>query len=775
MEIGKVAVLGAGVMGSGIAAHVANAGVPVLLLDIVPEGANDRNAVAAGAVARMLKADPAPFMHRDAARRVTVGNLEDDLDKLADCDWIVEAVVERLDVKRGLYEKVDAVRRAGSVVSSNTSTIPLSALTEGLSERFAGDFLVTHFFNPPRYMRLLEVVPGAKTRDEVLAAVTDFADRRLGKGVVRCKDEPGFIGNRIGVYWLQCAILEAIDAGLDVEVADAVMGRPAGIPKTGVFGLADLVGIDLVPHLLRSFDLTLPADDPFREYARMPALIERMIADGYTGRKGKGGFYRLQKVDGRREKQAIDLASGEYRAATKPEPACVAAAKRGGLRAMVTHDSDAGRYAWRVLSRTLAYAASLVPTIAEDVAAVDEAMRLGYGWKSGPFELIDQLGAAWLAERLAADGRPVPPLLATAGDGRFHRVHEARREFLGVDGSYHALRRAPGVVLLGDEKLKRERVAGNPAASLWDVGERVRCLEFHSKMNSLEAGTLEMIGTALKTVPAGGWAGLVIHNEGSNFSVGANLGLVLFAANMAAFEQIEPMVEHGQMTLKALKYAPFPVVGAPSGMALGGGLEILLHCDAIQAHAETYAGLVETGVGLVPAWGGCKEMLRRWTEFPQLPRGPMPPVMKVFETVSVATVAKSANEARDHLFLRPADRITMNRDRLLADARDRVLALADGYAPPPAPVFNLPGRSGHAALMLAVAGYRRTGLATPYDEVVASALADVLTGGDADVMDDLTEDDLLRLERRAFMSLLRREQTLARMEHMLETGKPLRN
>ena len=775
MEIRKVAVLGAGVMGAGIAAHVANAGVPVVLLDIVPPGASDRNAIAAGAVARMLKTDPAPFMHRNAARLVTVGNLEDDLEAIADCDWIVEAVIERLDIKRDLYARVETLRREGSVVSSNTSTIPLHSLTEGLPERFARDFLITHFFNPPRYMRLLELVAGPRTRAEALTAVRDFADRALGKGVVECKDQPGFIGNRIGVYWMQAAILEAIDAGLAVEDVDAIMGRPLGIPKTGVFGLADLVGIDLVPHLLKSFDATLAPDDPFRAYARLPSLIEKMIADGYTGRKGKGGFYRLDRSGGKREKQAIDLATGEYRAARKASPACVEAARAGGLRAMVTHDDEGGRYAWRVVSRTLAYAASLVPTIADDVTAVDTAMRLGYNWKFGPFQLIDQLGAAWFAERLAADGEPVPALLTLAGERSFYRVEAGRRQFLGTDGEYHDERRAPGVLLLGDEKLKRERIAGNRAASLWDVGERVVCLEFHTKMNALEPDILTMIGTAIEQVQTAGWRGLVIHNEGSNFSVGANLGLVLFAANMAAFEQIEQMVEAGQRTLKALKYAPFPVVGAPSGMALGGGLEVLLHCDAIQAHAETYAGLVEPGVGLVPGWGGCKEMLRRWSELPSLPRGPMPAVAKVFETVSVATVAKSAAEARDHMFLRPDDGITMNRDRLLADARSRVLELAEGYAPPEPPVFHLPGPSGHAALMLAVRGFRNLGKATAYDEVVAGALASVLTGGEADLLDDVGEDDLLALERRAFMSLVRRPETLARMESMLETGKPLRN
>ncbi|HSS66155.1 MAG TPA: 3-hydroxyacyl-CoA dehydrogenase NAD-binding domain-containing protein, partial [Gammaproteobacteria bacterium] len=461
MAIEKVAVLGAGVMGSGIAAHVTNAGIPVTLLDIVPEGADDRNTIAAGAVARMLKTEPAAFMHRKNASLVTVGNLEDDLEKLADADWIIEAVIERLDVKRDLYKKVDAVRKPGSVVSSNTSTIPMALLTEEMPQSFRRDFLITHFFNPPRYMRLLELVTGGETDGRAAQTVRDFCDRMLGKGVVDCKDTPGFIGNRIGIYWLQVAVAEAMALGISVEEADAVVGRPMGIPRTGVFGLLDLVGIDLMPHILKSLDETLSAEDAFREYAGTPPLIEKMIADGYTGRKGKGGFYRLKRDGGKRVKEALDLESGEYREAQKVTPASVEASESGGLRALVTHDGNTGRYAWRVLSKTLHYAASLVPEIADDIVAVDEAMKLGYNWKYGPFELVDRLGAAWFADRLKADGMEVPPLVARAGDGSFYRVSDGRTEYFTVSGKYRTLERAPGVVLLSDIKLGTEPLAKN--------------------------------------------------------------------------------------------------------------------------------------------------------------------------------------------------------------------------------------------------------------------------------------------------------------------------
>ena len=773
-EIKKVGVIGAGVMGAGIAAHITNAGVPVVLLDIVPEGAEKRDALAEDAVKKLLKADPAAFMHKRNAKLITTGNIEDHLDRVADCDWIIEAVIEKVEAKHAIYGKIDAVRKPGSIVSSNTSTIPLAVLCEGMPGGFARDFLITHFFNPPRYMRLLELVAGETTRADAVQAVRRFADVALGKGVVECKDTPGFIANRIGIYWLQCGVLEAMEAGLTVEEADLVCGRPMGIPKTGVFGLLDLVGLDLMPHVLGSLAGALPETDAFHAVRREPELIRKMIADGYTGRKGKGGFYRLDTSSGKRVKEAIDLETGAYHPAQKPRLDSVEAARKGGLRALMEHPDKGGRYAWRVMARTLGYAAHLAPEIAGDIVAVDEAMRLGFNWKYGPFQLIDQLGAAWFAEKLKADRLPVPDLLATVGAGTFYRTHGGRPQHLTFDGGYADVRRPTGVLLLSDVKLRSEPLARNASASLWDIGDGVVCLEFHTKMNALDLGTLAMVGKAVDIV-ADGYQALVIYNEGSNFSAGANLGLMLFAANLAAWPMIEDMLVRGQDAYKALKYAPFPVVGAPAGMALGGGCEILLHCDAVQAHAEFYVGLVETGVGVVPAWGGCKEMLLRWSASPLRPRGFMPPVIKVFETVGTATVARSAPEARDLLYLAADDGITMNRDRLLADAKARALDLVDGYTPPQPPEISLPGPAARVALTMVLYGLRRLGKATPHDEVVAKVLAGVLSGDGTDVTESLTEDDLLALERRAFMELVRHPATIARIEHMLDTGKPLRN
>ncbi len=772
--IEKVAVFGAGVMGAGIAAHIANAGVPVVLLDIAAKDGANRGAIAESAVDRLGKTTPAPLMHQDGAKLITTGNIDDDMALIADCDWIIEAIIERLDLKQTLYGKIEAHRKPGSIVSSNTSTIPLGQLTEGLAESFRADFLITHFFNPPRYLRLLEVVAGDHVRAGAVDAVTRFADFTLGKTVVVAKDTSGFIANRIGIYWLQCGVVHAIDAGISIEEADAALGRPAGIPRTGVFGLLDMVGLDLMPHILGGMAEALPADDPFHQVYRESELIQAMIDDGYTGRKGKGGFYRLDPDSPDRIKQAKDLKTGEYHTAREPKLKSVAAARKGGLKALVEHPDAAGRYAWWVLARTLSYAARLVPEISDDIVAIDDAMRLGYNWKYGPFEMIDQLGADWFAARLRRDGLAVPPLLEMAAHRPFYRTEGGRLHFLGTDGDYRDVVRAPGVLLLADIKRRQRPVAKNRSASLWDIGDGVLCLEFHSKMNSLNPLILAMIEKAIRLVPDG-FRALVVYNEGENFSVGANIGLLLVAMKLRAWFAVRYLIRRGQEVYQALKYAPFPVVGAPSGMALGGGCEILLHCDAVQAHAETYTGLVEVGLGIIPGWGGCKEMLIRWGANPDRRGGPMPAVIKVFETIGMAVVAKSAAEAQDLLIVRPGDGITMNRDRLLADAKAKALALARDYTPPQRVEISLPGRTALAAMSMAIDGFRLSGKATAHDVTVGKALAGVLSGGDTDMTETLGEDDLLGLERRAFVTLSRHPASIARVQHMLKTGKPLRN
>ncbi|MBU6235475.1 MAG: 3-hydroxyacyl-CoA dehydrogenase/enoyl-CoA hydratase family protein [Alphaproteobacteria bacterium] len=780
MTISKVAVIGSGVMGSGIAAQIANAGLDVVLLDIVPKDAgDDRSKIAKGAIEKMLKADPAPFMHPRNAKRITAGNLEDDLKLLGECDWIIEVVLEDLAVKHATYDKIEKNRKKGSIVSSNTSTIPLAKLVEGHGKQFEKDFLITHFFNPPRYMRLLEIVIGPNTRKDAVAEVVKFCDIKLGKGVVECKDTPGFIVNRILTFWMQAGVNAAIDMNVPIEVVDAIMSKPVGIPKTGIFGLIDLVGVDLMPHLSKSLLSTLPDGDEYRKIYRDIPLVGQMIAAGYNGRKGKGGFYRL---DAKRTKMAIQLntpsfdENASYKPADKPKLESADAGKKG-LRGVVEHPDMGGRYAWVTLSQTLAYAASLVPAIANDVAAVDEAMRLGCNWKMGPFEMIDSMGPKWFADKLRAEGKPVPAILDKVGEGTFYKVEAGKLHFFGTDGKYHPVVRAEGVLLLADIKRAKKPLIKNASASVWDVGDGVLCLEFTSKMNAIDDQIFAAIHGACDLIDGadGTYKALVVYNEGSTFSAGANLGLALFAINIALWPQIEELVSGGQEAYKRLKYSAFPVVAAPSGLALGGGCEILLASDHVQAHAELYCGLVEVGVGVIPGWGGCKELLQRYGKASQA-KGPIPAVKMAFETIGTAKVAKSADDAKDIGYLKASDGITMNRDRLLFDAKQKALELAANYNTPIPQEIRLPGPSGKYALELAVADLRKSGKATPYDVVVCDALAEVLTGGpDADPTKPVTEDRILELEREGFMKLIRNEGTMARIEHMLDKGKPLRN
>ena len=776
-EINKVAVLGAGVMGAGIAAQVANAGVEVLLLDIVPDGANDRNMLAAGAIEKMLKTKPAPFMHKRNARLISPGNLEDDLDKLGEVDWICEAVIEDLSIKHKVYAALEEHRKPGSIVTSNTSTIPLQALTEGLPESFARDFAVTHFFNPPRYMRLLELVGGPATRPEAVEALRSFCDVKLGKEVIDCKDTPGFIANRIGIFWSTVAMQEALRLGLTVEEADSIVGRPMGIPKTGIFGLADLTGIDLGPHVLASMLDLLPTDDPFRDEVDtdgpLSKLTADMIAQGRTGRKGGGGFYRRVEVDGRKVKQALDLGTGDYRDSIKARLAS-ARAGRKGLKALVSHEDKGGQYAWAVASKVLSYAAHLMGQIADDIRSVDEAMKTGYAWKYGPFEQIDQLGVAWFRERLAESGLAVPAFLEAAGDGPLYREDGSRKEQFLPEGGYGEIAVTDDAWMLADRKRGAKPFERNGSASLWDVGDGVACLELHSKMNAIDADTVAMFQKAAR-IDRQGYKALIIGSDADNFSVGANVGVVLFAANAAMWPVIDQSVGALQSALIGLRQAKFPVVAAVAGMALGGGCEIALHCDAVQAHAESYMGLVEVGVGVIPAGGGTKELLYRASENKKRPGGPMPPISQAFETISLAKVGTSAQESRDLLFLRASDGITMNRRRLLADAKGRALGLLEGYEPMKREPIRLPGKTAEVALQMAVEGFLTQGVAMPHDVVVARELAHVLAGGDTDMTEEISEKKLLDLERAAFVNLVKTTPTLDRIEHMLETNRPLRN
>ena len=774
--IQRVAVIGSGVMGAGIAAHCANAGCEVLLLDIVKEG-DDRSAIAKAAVQQMAKSNPEMLMHKGNVKLISAGNIEDDLDKLSEADWVIEVIVENLGIKTSLYASMSEHIGPDTIVSSNTSTLPRSELVEGMSSEMTSRFLITHFFNPPRYLPLLEVVTSPEVDDSVTERLCSFADERLGKRVIMCNDTPGFIGNRLGVYFIQRAFKATIDHGFTVEQADAMLGRPLGIPKTAVFGLMDLVGIDLSVHVIESLISHLPEDDPFHDIVGTGEdIIQEMIADGYTGRKGKGGFYRLNKEGGKRVKEARNLTTGEYAPADRKAAFPSARMGKQGLGPLMDYPDEGAAFVSDILLDSLAYAAHLVPDVTDDVHSIDSAMKAGFNWKRGPFEMMDSIGAASMVERLEASGRSVPPFLTTAADnGGFYSIEDGEIQRLSPDGSMVAVDRPESTLTVADLKRRGKPLKRNGSASIWDMGDEILLVEYHSKMNAMDPMNIEMLVNAVDLAESEGWKGIVIGNDGSNFCAGANLGLVLFAVNLAAWKDVEDFIAAGQDTYQAVKYCEVPVVAASAGMCLGGGAEVLMHCDAIQSHAESYIGLVEVGVGIIPAWGGCKELMGRLRDFGLVPEGPMGPVMKAFEYIGTAQVAKSAEQARSMGFLGPSDGITMNRDRLLADAKARALELSSGYEPPEPRTYNLPGPTGRTALELAVRDLALSGQATPHDVVVTNELAWILSGGDTDMTETTEEDDILTMEREAIGRLGRHEDSLARMEHMLETGKPLRN
>ncbi|MCY4286942.1 MAG: 3-hydroxyacyl-CoA dehydrogenase NAD-binding domain-containing protein [Thiotrichales bacterium] len=769
MTIRRAAVIGAGTMGSGIAGHLANAGVEVVLLDVAgPEP--DRSAPARSALERMRSQVPPPFMHPDRAARITTGNIKDHLHRVSDCDWIVEAIVERIEVKRGLYDALDAIRRPGSIVSSNTSTLPLALLTERMSPAMRGDFCITHFFNPVRFMRLLELVRGPGTRPEAIETLAEFSDRALGKGVVHCRDTPGFLANRVGVHALQAGLVEAVAQGVTVEEADAVMGRPMGIPKTGLFGLYDLIGLDLMLDVAASLAMALPPGDPFQRVADGIPLVRALVSAGCTGDKGAGGFYR-GAPDAR---EVVDLQSGAYRPLRRASVEAAQAGGRDGLRALVEHPSLAGRFARRVLARALGYAASLVPDVSDEVVPIDEAMKLGYGWSHGPFEMIDALGAGRFRDLLEAEALPVPPVLDALGDSAFHRVDDGCAVHFVMGFGHRPLVRPSGVLRVADFRALATPMLSSPAASLWDIGDGVACLEFHTKANALGPESMALMRRSLDKV-AERHVALVIHSDAPHFSVGFNLEFVRACIAEQGWRRLDAALVEFQHTCRAARQAPFPVVSAPGGMALGGGFEVLLGSDLVQAHANVVVGLVEPLVGLVPSGGGCKEMLQRWTCGAPDEAARTAGALRVFEMIGMSRTATSPELARPLRLLRAEDRTTMNRDRLLADAKASALECADRYESPVPPAIRAGGAPAYDAMCTMLDDLAGKGIALPHDVVVSRCLARVLAGGDSGTGEVVGDEALFALEREAFLTLARIPATAARIAHMLDRGHPLRN
>jgi 3-hydroxyacyl-CoA dehydrogenase len=765
VSIRTVGVLGAGTMGAQIALHLANAGVASVLLDV------SRDAARQG-LERARRLKPDPQFTPDGWRQVATGGFDDDLARLADVDWVIEAVVERLDVKRDLLARVAVAARPDAILSTNTSGIPVGAIADGWPAERRRRWLGTHFFNPPRYLSLLELIPTADTDTAVVAAISAFGDRVLGKGVVVAKDTPNFIGNHLALHGV-VAMLRAVESGrYSIDEVDAITGRAIGRPASATFRTADIAGLDVLAHVLRNLEERLPAAED-RAWFRTPELLARLVADGALGEKAGRGFYQRRKeTDGGSTIHTLDPASGKYEPQRKPSFPAIEAARAiddagGRVRALFLGKDRVGEFLRETLAPTLVYAARVAPDIAHSIDDIDRVMRWGFGWDLGPFELIDAIGVGEVVDAARAHGvSTVPPLLASALAAGRNRLRDGGLPPAG-----------PGRQILGTARASRGTVASNAGASLVDLGDGVLCVEFHSKMNAIGGDTIAMLNQGLREAERH-FRAMVVGGEAANFSAGANLLLVLLEAQEGNWDELDLMVRAFQQCTLALRYSEVPVVVAPAGLALGGGCEIVLHADRVQAAAETYMGLVEVGVGLIPAGGGTKEMAARAIDaLPSPSADPLPYVQRAFETVALAKVSASGPDAVRLGYLSAADGVTMNRDRLIADAKTQALARADaGYRPPPRrTAIPVGGESLAAALKLGVHLAWRAGRASDHDAHIGRTLATLFAGGDVAHRTTISEQHFLDLEREAFLKLLGEPKTLARIQHTLATGKPLRN
>ena len=727
-------------MGSGIAAHLCNANVPVTLLDLKTE-------ISEKARDRIHKSRPPLLIDRSKINNIKVGNINDDFDVVKDADWVVEAVVERIDIKHQIYEKIFKSRKDGAIVSSNTSSIPIKVLSEHLTDKEKKDFCITHFFNPVRYMGLLEIVKNENNDLNKINELKQFCETELGKGAIVCNDTPGFLGNRVGVYAMQIAMTEAFKMKLSIEEADAIFGRPMGIPKTGVFGLYDLIGIDLMADVLKSFIKELPEKDEFHEVAKEIPLVKKLIETGYTGRKGKGGFYRMNKSGATKIMEAINLETGDY----SPTKKIDIKSDKVDLNGLIERKDKYGDYAWSVISKIIKYASSLVPGITKEFNDIDEAMRLGFNWAKGPFEMLEEIGVKNFFDKVDN----------FSGNSFLENLSKTKNEdFYGERQKY------TNIETLGKVKKTASSLDGNNSANIYRFND-YNIVEFTTKANALDYDSMDALKKATDKP-------LIIINESMQFSAGVNLTYTMQFADKKDFKSIEKFIKYFQETCKHLKYSKYPVISAPSGLTLGGGFEVMVQSNFVASHTNIVVGLVETIVGLIPAGGGCKEMLARWLETDEAKKDPNFAPLKVFDIIGYGKTATSPVEAEPMKYLRPSDKKIMNRNSLLEVSKN-ILNANKNFKAPEELKFNLPGKAVIGEMDKILDKLYNDKIILEHGVQVAKELAHVLSGGDTTIDKTLTEDDLFKLELDAFMRLIETQKTQDRIKHTLATGKPLIN
>ena len=740
MEIKNVVIIGSGTMGCGIAAQLCNAKIPVTLLDLTTE-------ISEKARERINKSRPPLLIDKSKINNISVGNINDDFNIVSKADWIVEAVVERIDIKHSIYEKIFKERKPGAIVSSNTSSIPIKVLSEKLSEEEKKDFCITHFFNPVRYMDLLEIVKSPNNNIEKINSLKKFCEEDLGKGTIICNDTPGFLGNRIGVYAMQVAMTEAFKMKLSIEEADAVFGRPMGIPKTGVFGLYDLIGIDLMADVLKSFIKELPENDEFQIVAKEIPLVKKLIETGYTGRKGKGGFYRMNKVENKKILEAINLETGEYSTSQKINLGI----ERIDLKNLISRKDKYGEYAWSVISKIIKYASSLVPGITDKFNDIDEAMRLGFNWAKGPFEMLKEIGVKSFFERI--DNFENNNFLENLSKDKDENFYGERQQYTQME-------------TLGKIKPKAIKLDKNNSAEIYRFND-FNIVEFTTKANALDYDSMDSLKNATDKP-------LIIINESMQFSAGVNLSYTMNFADKGDLKSIEKFVKYFQDTCKHLKYSKYPVVSAPSGLTLGGGFEVLVQSNFVASHTNIVVGLVETLVGLIPAGGGCKEMLWRWSQTEEAKKDPDYASLKVFDIIGYAKTATSPIEAEPLKYLKPEDKKIMSRNSLLSVSKN-IIHNNSNFIPPNECSFNLSGKKVYGKMIQMLEKLYNDKIILDHGMEVGKELAKVLSGGDTTLDKTLSEDDLYKLELDAFMKLIETGKTQDRIKHTLKTGKPLVN